>query len=90
VIGPIPLTAIWAYVDRYDLPGWAVDALLDIDRMWFETERQGAASPDAQAQQGQQPPPRPAGRAQRPVAPNPTTAQSRAPSGAPAPAVNGA
>jgi hypothetical protein len=37
--GPIPITAIWAYLDRYGLPEWTVDALISIDLAWRETHR---------------------------------------------------
>lgn len=30
-VGPIPLTAIFEYVDRFELPPWSIDALLAID-----------------------------------------------------------
>ena len=35
-MGPIPLTAMWLYVDRYGLPEWALDALMRIDGQWLE------------------------------------------------------
>lgn len=33
-VGPIPLPAIWAYVDRYQLPEWTVDAIISLDAEW--------------------------------------------------------
>ena len=35
-VGPIPLTAMLIYVDRYGLPEWALDALMQIDSKWLE------------------------------------------------------
>lgn len=39
-IGPIPATAIWAYVDRYGLPEWTVDAIYSLDASWMEAEHE--------------------------------------------------
>jgi hypothetical protein len=33
--GQIPISAVHAYVDRYELPEWSVDALLKIDVEWL-------------------------------------------------------
>jgi hypothetical protein len=30
-VGPIPLTAMWQYVDRHGLPDWTVDVWLEAD-----------------------------------------------------------
>jgi hypothetical protein len=38
--GPIPITAVWQYIDRYGLPEWTVDALFSIEMTWRETERE--------------------------------------------------
>lgn len=38
-IGPIPVTAIFDYVDRYAMPEWTVDALMKIDAEWLELVR---------------------------------------------------
>lgn len=35
-VGPIPLSVMWMYVDRYALPEWVIDALMRIDRAWLE------------------------------------------------------
>lgn len=35
-IGPIPITAMFAYVDRFGLPEWSMDALMRIDQDWLE------------------------------------------------------
>lgn len=34
--GQIPISAVHAYVDRYQLPEWSVDAVLKIDAQWLE------------------------------------------------------
>ena len=44
-LGPIPLTAVWEYVDRYGLPDWTIDALFTLDATWRQLERQGAPAP---------------------------------------------
>lgn len=38
-LGPIPLTAIWEYVDRYQLPDWTIDAIFSLDACWQAQER---------------------------------------------------
>lgn len=38
VLGPIPLTAIWEYVDRYALPDWTIDAIFSLDAAWRAEE----------------------------------------------------
>lgn len=43
-LGPIPITASWAYVDRYHLPEWAVDAMITLDAAWREAEARKAAA----------------------------------------------
>jgi hypothetical protein len=43
VVGPIPITAIWAYVDRYELPEWTVDAMISLDAAWRAAETPAAA-----------------------------------------------
>jgi len=47
VLGPIPLTAIWEYVDRYALPDWTIDALFTLDATWrqLETRQDNEAPP---------------------------------------------
>lgn len=45
VVGPIPLTAIWAYIDRYSLPEWTIDAIFSLDAAWRAGERQRAPAP---------------------------------------------
>lgn len=37
-LGRIPIVAVHAYVDRYGLPEWCVDALLKIDVGWLAME----------------------------------------------------
>jgi hypothetical protein len=41
-IGPIPATAIWAYVDRYRMPDWTIDAIFSLDAAWLTRMRAGA------------------------------------------------
>lgn len=40
-VGPIPLSAVHAYIDRYGLPEWSVDALLRIDAVWLKVNQDG-------------------------------------------------
>jgi hypothetical protein len=42
VLGPIPATAIWAYVDRYRLPDWTIDAIFSLDSAWLSRMRKAA------------------------------------------------
>jgi hypothetical protein len=44
-VGPIPATAIWAYVDRYRLPDWTCDAIFSLDAAWLA--RRVTAAPAA-------------------------------------------
>jgi hypothetical protein len=44
VPGPIPITASWAYVDRYGLPEWTVDAMVTLDAAWREAEARRPAN----------------------------------------------
>lgn len=50
-VGPIPLTAIWEYVDRYALPAWTIDAIFSLEAAWRAEEQRRAELP-------QMPPPR--------------------------------
>jgi hypothetical protein len=43
--GPIPATAIWAYVDRYRLPDWTIDAIYSLDAAWLARMRKAAPDP---------------------------------------------
>jgi hypothetical protein len=38
-IGPIPITAIHDYIDRYELPEWCIEALLRLDQEWLRELR---------------------------------------------------
>jgi hypothetical protein len=60
VLGPIPITAIWAYVDRYALPEWAVDAVISLDAEWRADQARRAGAAD-------QPAPAAAARPRRPM-----------------------
>jgi hypothetical protein len=48
--GPIPVTAIWAGVDRYGLPQWSIDAVISIDAAWLTRQRK--AAPGAAGSEG--------------------------------------
>lgn len=39
MIGPIPISAMWAYVDRYELPECTIDELLALDVQWLASVR---------------------------------------------------
>lgn len=36
----IPIDRIWDWSDRYDAPGWFVDALITLDSNWIRTNGQ--------------------------------------------------
>ena len=40
-VGPIPISAMWSYVDRYGLPEWSLDALMRIDGEWHKVHSDG-------------------------------------------------
>lgn len=42
LVGPIPATAIFAYVDRYRLPDWTIDAIYSLDSAWLGRQRRQA------------------------------------------------
>ena len=51
--GPIPIVAIFQYVDRYALPDWTVDAVISLDIAWRESEaRRAPAVPMTRARPG--------------------------------------
>lgn len=39
--GPIPITAVWQYVDRYALPEWSVEAIMRLDGEYLELVNHG-------------------------------------------------
>lgn len=36
VVGPIPVTAMWQYVDRHSLPEWSVDVWMAADAEYLQ------------------------------------------------------
>jgi len=46
VVGPIPINAIFQYVDRCGLPDWTVDAVISIDVAWRAAEARRSGDGD--------------------------------------------